>query len=79
VNSLLLSHGKNSYMNVPQCYIMHTLPILLHNISDIKCFTELHFFIDALKSIHLVTKGEAVGSCKHSNGDAVCQKMCATS
>jgi len=76
VNLLLLSHDKNGYTSAPQCFIIHTLPILLH--SSIKCFTELHFFINALKSNHLVTKGDVVGSCKHGNGAAVCQKMWAT-
>jgi hypothetical protein len=27
---LLLFHWSNGYMNTPQCYIMHTLPVLSH-------------------------------------------------
>jgi hypothetical protein len=54
------------------------LPIL-NSTSGTKCLTELHFFIDALKSNCFVTKGEVVGSCKQGNGAAVCQKMWATS
>jgi hypothetical protein len=79
VNSLLLSHGKNVYTNAPQCFIIHTLPVLLHSTSGVKCFSEHNFFIDALNSNHLVPKGEVVGSWKHSNGAAVCQSMWATS
>jgi len=71
--------AKIGYTNAPQRFIIHTLPILLLSTSGIKCFTELNIFIDALKSNHLVTKGEVVGSCKHGSGATVCQKMWATS
>jgi hypothetical protein len=27
-NAFLLLHGKNGYANVPQCYVMGTLPVL---------------------------------------------------
>jgi hypothetical protein len=55
VDALLHFHCKNGYANVPQCYTIHTLPILLNVLFtciDIFRFNKFRQAIPVMNSVH---------------------------